>query len=163
LIEQLPERWFRIHTLPGGKRLPDEYNEMNEVLWRNNVVASAVLGIGSHCTVFTLMMDEGLDEIGIGMPCPPQAWDASARREEDFRDLRWAHMPIEWRPKTLDSRVTGLVMANAATFAVVSHATGSVYCPYDGGVDLFLPTAMDVAAAKALFLRWLPDEGADEE
>jgi hypothetical protein len=39
----------------------------------------------------------------------------------------------------------------------VSATTGAVFAPYDGGTDLFLPTADDVASLKREFSDWLSD------
>ncbi|MEY4580808.1 MAG: hypothetical protein RL701_5511, partial [Pseudomonadota bacterium] len=43
------DRWLRIHNLLGGKRLATRDSEQAELLRRNNVAASAVLGDGSDC------------------------------------------------------------------------------------------------------------------
>src|ERR1041385_7726854 len=44
--------WTRFHGLPGAKRLPDTDSEMSQVLFRYNVIASVLFGLGSPLTMW---------------------------------------------------------------------------------------------------------------
>lgn len=53
LREKYKDRWFRIHSLPGSKRYPENDDEMREVLHRHNAILDALLPPGSDFALLT--------------------------------------------------------------------------------------------------------------
>jgi hypothetical protein len=147
----LPERWLRIHNLPNSQRYPTNDQERAIVLYRNNVVASTVIGIGSPCTAY---YREVGPTVRATLPDQP-SWDVDEDGVEELERTGFRPSQFVWRPGMLDDDILARAMDETAGFAVISHATAGVYCPYDGGMDLILPTAEDVEPLRQLFKAWL--------
>ena len=52
LREQMPNQWFRVHSLPQSKRYAENEGEAREIMRRHNSVASEVLGENAPCIIF---------------------------------------------------------------------------------------------------------------
>lgn len=157
LRESLPERSFRVHALPGRLRVPRDHDERDLARYRHFVAASAVLGVGSDCLAFVTTRSEDR-LLGIWLPLRP--WDGvpleDRHREEvrgsvtRFRAMSWG-IPdgAEIVRRVAYNEFNGLV-------AVLSLATGGVYCPYDGGADFTLGNTASRETMELVFSRWTP-------
>jgi hypothetical protein len=157
LRAQAPSRWARIHHLPGGQRLPAGSAEVAEVLYRNNIVASTLLGIGATCIAFLAEWDgrHGFTSWPLAEPAPIWRGDDDTQEQIGTAKFRWRK--LRWRPGSLDREILAAARGELGRLTFLSLATHGVYCPYDGGADLFLPEPDDVPALKNLFKQWLSD------
>jgi hypothetical protein len=152
---ELRDRWFRIHSLPEGKRYPTSKRDEAELLRRHNEVATAVLGTSAPCTVFSMEWGKAAD---LASPMPD--WRVHSDRQEDIDELlanaRFVAKQIVWSDRVFDREILA-VADDKESHVVLSHATAGIYSPYDGGADLFPALPDDVAPLKRRFAAWLSD------
>ena len=151
------DRWVRVHNLPGGKRGFSEEGEKDEVLRRNNTVASSVLGIGSECVAW-------LTHYGSEAPLgtwraagKPPKWDSDESLAEELLEATFYFQVLAWSPHRLDDVILLAADGDLGPLTVLSLSTHGIYCPYHGGADLILPSSQYVASTKRLFAGWLSD------
>jgi len=158
LREAHPDRWLRIHSLPGGKRCADTPAERAGLLLRHNAALSAVVR-GEDALLLGYDHD-GADRPPAGHPLA--RWLADAPKVmalppgDDVAALTTVFaLHLAWRPGILDDALLQ-VAEDHTRLMVVNAVTGATYAPYDGGADLFWPTRADRDAASARFAAWHP-------
>ena len=154
-----PERWVRLHSLPLSKRYATSKREKWTVLDRANKLASNVLGENSRCWL-----------VHAGPHYEGAANDADAYlRIADYRlKLEFEHSSVEddcayrifaapviWSVGAFDNLISKCADDERPPTMWVSVMTGAAFAPYDGGTDLFLPTAAAAATLKCEFSDWL--------
>lgn len=72
--------------------------------------------------------------------------------QDDIYSVRYT--PIIWKPSSFSSLVTAVANDEAYGVAVVSISTKNIYCPYDGGADIFV-FDRPPEKARAHFKKWL--------
>lgn len=164
LRETFPERWFRIHSLPGSKRYAESAAELSVLLARHNTVVTDLLGEGAPCMI-------------IADPDYAPHDPARARGERQFAalglqplmtivesepkdiDRAWAlslaAARIEWRPRALDDVLTDVANHLLGPLLIVSETSGRIYAPYDGGADLFLSSSAERDELRSKYASWL--------
>lgn len=150
LRESHQDRWLRIHSLPGGKRYATSAAEWDELRLRHDTVASAVLEVGAPC-LFVEWSWEDRHHLDDG-------WRRVPRRPDWSHDIvpEWFFITSgAWRPGAHD-RIIEDVAEDRYRVVVMSHATGSLYCPYDGGADLFFTSLVQRRALAERFADWRP-------
>ena len=149
-----PARWLRIHNLPQSKRYPETAAEEQEVLHRNNVVASALLGAGTECLAIVTEWEplQRFASWHLAETPPPWSLDDDLREELATASFRWR--TLRWRPGDFDSEILARARDKVGSLIVFSPPTGNVYCPYDGGADLILAEPADAKAFQRLFAAW---------
>ena len=125
---RFPDRWLRIHSLPGSKRYSESRDDELEVSRRMTAAAVDLLQ-AAPCLLFTTVYDES----GWQTETEPTRWDA-ARYAALLRDVA-------------DDR-TGPVLFYAV-------GQGRAFAPYDGGADLFFETEVARDAARRRYGAWL--------
>lgn len=164
LQETFPDRWVRIHSLPGSKRYAETAVELATVLSRHNTVATDLLGESAACVLVT---HPHVNPLASRRPRSGRQLDALDLRPlmtvveehpvdpaESWRiPLVAAH--ITWHATTLDDILADVAEDIIGPLLVVAVATGCVYAPYDGGADLFLPSAEERDAFRARHAEWL--------
>jgi hypothetical protein len=169
LREHLAHRWFRIHSLPGGKRYAETPDEYEIMLMRHAAVADAVLGKHAPCWLSMFVSDfpddpeliepNRADAENLGISESYAGYDHGAYRPgEDgpvpFRifagQTTWnADHFAGWLRAIADDDIESLLWTNAKT--------GTVYAPYDGGADLFLATPEERVTFQKRFQFWRSD------
>lgn len=159
LRERFPERWLRIHSLPGSKRYPEDEAEYAELLDRQNEVIGAVLGDGAACQlVFGYFGEEQR------MPAELLAFlrrlhpvflatleGAEAGLVEDFPLLT---APITWRANRMDVVLRAIAADVLETPLIVALEHPSIVAPYDGGVDLIARDRDTRESLEARYAAW---------
>lgn len=142
----LPDRWTRIHSLPDAKRYPETSAEERELLRRHNEVATAALGERGACWLVACDAYELPEVPGISLaPSLRVGPDEQLAERITFHVAR-----VIWRQGAFDPLL--LAIAEDRCRALwMRRATGEVFAPYDGGVDLIL---RDRARRDALRERW---------
>ena len=153
LREAEPDRWLRIHSLPGSRRHPESGWDHAELLRRHNAVATDLLGEGAACGVVlfdvcdpqrssALGARAGLTEAELPRVAslPPDLWD-----EDDgvfTEPVCLFGGSTVWRTGAFDAFIAAVADARVSGM-FAAFETGAVYAPYDGGADLFFPTTWE--------------------
>ena len=165
LREAERDRWLRIHSLPGSRRLPESAWDHAELLRRHNAVATDILGEGAACGVVLFdvcnpqrssalgaragLTESELPRVG---SLPPELWD-----DEDgvFAEpvCLFGGLTV-WRTGAFDGFIAA-VAAGQVSGLLAAFETGAVYAPYDGGADLFFPTTWERDRARERYGGWL--------
>lgn len=152
-----PDRWLRIHSLPGSKRYPESDADRAILLERHNAVATEAL----HGAPSVLL---GYDYYGVYqfpahhllrawvVDAPPVLRIAPDDDEADATSVFEGR--IDWVPGAMDELLLH-VADDRIRLLLLNWDTGAVYAPYDGGADLFWPTPAECRIARQRFGAWL--------
>lgn len=157
LRHQVPERWFRIHSLPQSKRYAETLDEYSTLLTRHNTIATDVLGSQTRCLVFVGRYTQH-PEWDIHPQSLPQLRDAhftlfDSVQEPDLISIWCAS--IDWATGRFDDIIKAVADDQDANILFVSSETGEAYAPYDGGADLFLSSTARRDEMKQRYSQWL--------
>lgn len=160
LFKVLNERWVRFHALPEIKRYATNEHERNIIRTRAQTLGNAVLGDRQPCLVVTVFR---------GWHRSPRPYSETLIEEFELRFwLDWAYVDrfgdyegfgfygnrLNWEyqrfRQTLDDTAE-----NEAEVLFMNCLTGSIFAPYDGGFDCFLPTPEEMQKLKAAHKDWL--------
>ena len=157
--------WIRFHSLPLSKRYAETDDEWCILLQRQNTLASEVLGAGGSCWLVQTCWRTSEGMIDIADVHDPfratreqgLAFAFSFRDEDDEDSTPWdvnAAM-VAWNEDRFDGLLRDIADERAAPTLWMSAATGSVFAPYDGGVDLFLTDRSMADKLSARHADWL--------
>ena len=152
--------WVRFHSLPESKRYADTAEERAILLERNRTLAAVVLGDGPCWIVQSHWPDATPRDAREAFRA---ARDLGLEYAFDFlpsvADGIWsAHAGLTtWSASASDDLILSIADDRAAPTVWMSAVNGAVFAPYDGGVDLFLASAEEVARLKATYADWLSD------
>jgi hypothetical protein len=167
LRDRFPGRWVRFHTLPGAKRYATSEAERVEVLCRYRVLLEASLGdVGASSELLVVITcswsstatptprDEAVSEVTPG---------AIHWRSDDLATEpgfhAWQHHYVSGLAKNdpaLD-RLLRYVANDLVDGIVLTDLTCTrIFCPYDGGVDIFTSSAEERDRLSAAYAAWLP-------
>ncbi len=158
--------WVRFHSLPESKRYAETDDERGVILRRQNALAAAVLASDPCWLVQThwVTPDGTIDWADQHDPFAATrqfalepTFDFVDPDEDDEDPAEWrVHAgPVRWTDGAFDNLLTSIAEDIAGPTLWMSEATGSIFAPYDGGVDLFLAKAEQVAELKARHRDWL--------
>ena len=168
------DRWLRIHSLPGSKRYPEDEAEYAELLRRHNAVAGDLLGPQSVVVLIVCLYGDERGVYGGGdkkLELPvPLVEPLRLLRRVDPRELHPQADPAEdsygylsaacvaWSPGVLDPLIRQVADDQGPQLLVASENARYVYAPYDGGADLFFPSAAERDRARERYAAWLSRE-----
>jgi len=156
-----PATWVRFHSLPLSKRYATSKREKWTVLDRANTLASNVLGEHSLCWLVQAEPDYGdaaNDADAYGTIAEYRlSFEFERPPLEDDCAYRIFAAPVTWSAGAFNDLISKCADDERPPTMWVSVTTGAAFAPYDGGTDLFLPTAAEVAALKREFSDWLTD------
>lgn len=141
--------WLRFHSLPDSKRYPESEEEMQEVVHRAKTVANALFEPDEPIIVLTsnwyfedTEYPESVQIIGE----PTQSGSAvfrvnkaSVAPEFDDYFITWAREDA-WPPAYFEKLVREVAVGNEALICFISPRSGNICYPYDGGMDIFVPS-----------------------
>ncbi|MDB6132518.1 MAG: hypothetical protein JWM59_761 [Verrucomicrobiales bacterium] len=162
LRHMLPERWLRIHSLPGSKRYPGSKGEFGALLERHNTVASEIMGEGSACLLFLFRYQYESGDAkalirdrrnGLVLHCLPELSGPLPHDPEDTVSVFGTR--IMWDHGRFDSLISDVAMEKKGSMVFMSLSTDQVYSPYDGGADLILQNPSKVELHKDQWRSWL--------
>lgn len=140
-----PERWLRIHSLPGSKRYGETEEEYAELLLRHNAVATETLTEGSACYLIQGFWVETHEEQG--------GWVVTLEGEEQNR--RFEVTETIWKHSQHDALLREVADWKTANVVFASRESGRLYAPYDGGADLIFRNAQERDELKRVYGAWL--------
>jgi len=145
LRRALSEHWVRFHSLPDSKRYAESVEEYAELQRRHLAVASALFGAGEPLYVFRAHIGDPrlrgrarhqlagrqFREAVAVLPLESRGWD----EDEDRMHVR--ALVTKWKPDFFEAAIRLLADWKEVGISFVSPATRNIFCPYDGGMDVF--------------------------
>lgn len=154
------DRSVRFHSLPDGKRYPESEGEYREVVRRQRAILDVLRGGEALDSLVVIAVDWGARDLESGTsrmqlhepwpwrigkdPCDPDAPPV----------YFWVQLGVE--SDELD-RLLRSTADDAGRFVLSNREMSWLICPYDGGVDIVLPSATERCALEERFPEWLPD------
>ena len=155
LREAVGERWLRVYNLPHGKRLPRSREQFAVVRERQNAVAAFVLGHRAKVIVW-ITSYKGAPRGAEWRGAPPRSdWSAGVSDALGEPDPEFYYKQLTWVPGSLSEEFAEAARGECGPMAVFSLGAAEVFCPYDGGMDLFLADASRVTLVRTRFSDWL--------
>lgn len=158
LRTEYADQWVRFHSLPDSKRYAENAAEYDEILRRHRTVLHDLLGSASSDALHVIAADWGWRDLSAGWSKRhlPGAWPwRSSQADEDpdaGHNYFWAASGLS--PAEIDS----LLLAAAddqGRFVVGAPDLEWLLCPYDGGVDVLLPSPVERDALRDRHADWL--------
>lgn len=168
LKDAYPERWLRIHSLPGSKRHPENDVKWNTLLSRQNTLITDLLVSEAAITLVTgenylslkndqawyLSPVDSLDDlpftaltpISLGLLYPDQ-YDPDVVYRPIFTQ-------VNWQPPAYDEILKDIAEDNLRML-FVSTTNQCLLAPYDGGVDIIFKDQPIRELYKAKYRAWL--------
>ncbi|MCZ4100419.1 MULTISPECIES: hypothetical protein [Streptomyces] len=157
------DRWVRFHSLPGGKRYPENEHEYTTVLDRYNTVLDGLF-VGRDVYVVTTAWS---------VP-PAEAEHPATRRDADHGASRWTtltdaedpdldsdvhtHLYVSrrpWQSGCIDTLLRHVADDELAGVLVTDTDLRRIHHPYDGGADVILATPQERDALRDEHRNWL--------
>ena len=162
-LRDVADRWVRFHTLPGSKRYPESEAEYGVVLARHNTIL-AELVTGSAVLVVTVGYSDAPEPLEPGrsletLAVHPDAtyWTSVCVDDEpDFTS--WMHLyvsQIPWSPRCLDPLLRQVADCVVVNVLLADTGLRWLYHPYDGGMDVMLPSTAERDALRDRHRDWL--------
>ena len=155
------DRWLRFHSLPESKRYAGTEGEYAELLMRANTVATEVLGEGDVCWLVQSIWDESgavrVDTVTLGSHQLTQSFLWREYEDTEDFDVDWMAYATQtvWKAGAFDSVIRRIADDELRAVIWVSPDNGAVFAPYDGGMDLILPSPEAVLELKSRHRGWL--------
>jgi len=161
-LRDIPERWVRFHTLPQSKRYPETEDEYEIVLNRHNTIL-ADLATDPSVLVVTVSYSDGRESYENRAPetravqLDAVYWTSVCMDEEpDFES--WMHLHVSrerWSPGCLDALLRHVADEVIANIMIADTSLRWLYHPYDGGMDVILPSPWGRDALRHRYREWL--------
>jgi hypothetical protein len=160
-----PDRWVRLHSLPGSNRYPEDGVEYDEVLARHNLVLGELIRPGGQVVLLTTGYSESpvptrsYADLAILDPgATPWRTVAMHHADEGFTEPCYWHLfasTREWWPGEFDAIVGLVADAVVANVLVVAPDCRWVVHPYDGGMDVITESPEVRGRLRARYRAWL--------
>jgi hypothetical protein len=159
------DRWVRFHSLPGSKRYaesPAEYDEISgglrRLLRRHRTVLHELHGSDDFRALHVIAADWDWRDLSAGWSKRrlPGAWPWRSSPVDDDPD---AGRNYFWSASDLaGQQLDALLLAVAddqCRVIIGAPDLAWLYCPYDGGADVLLPTVVERDTLKERHSDWL--------
>jgi len=160
LKDVYPNRWFRIHSLPGSKRYADTEEEYQIMLERQNALIKDIIGEGEEVVFVVTLYD---DDIASGNYAEISEFDEFQQvglillQEEEYYEATSASIYAEetiWESNKRN-QILKAIADDKIRIMVVSSRKNRIVYPYDGGVDLILESEKVRDNYKMKYKKWL--------
>lgn len=142
------ERWLRLHSLPESKRYADDDEERVEVRRRAWAAASEVLPTGSPVWLVVPFYEEQLESL---QTLSLIFEDGGRYEHELFEGTLSAHVAQATWPHAGFDQLIDEVASDALRAVWFCVASGEVFAPYDGGIDLIAESPSRVQSLRRVF------------
>lgn len=160
LRKSLHPRWTRFHSLRQSKRYAETQEEWACLFERHNRIASEVLGEGSRCWLVLcrdledsyLENDDHLDRFDF------KRWFSWWENDDLGEAQEWPVYAAEtvWQAGQFDNLIRKIAKWEECFLMWVSQETHAIFSPYDGGMDVILPSGRQASILSAKFAEWKP-------
>lgn len=160
-----PHRWLRIHSLPDSRRYPEGEQEQELLLQRQDAVARETLG--SDCRLIAPVFEAssvGTSAALDGFPDRLFQCIASYRDPGD-RDGFGENVDVSFDVSFWATHARWSIVAERGLLLAIAEdevralwldtASGEVFAPYDGGVDVIVSDSARRDRLKSKFADWL--------
>ena len=155
--ESEPERWMRIHSLPGSKRYPETESEFATILGRHNAVVELVIGTDECVLVgYDFAGSDGLPAghaLAAWLPDAPPVMRLAAE-DDDAEPVSLFAGRGAWYRGMLDGPLRA-VADDELRLLLMNWDTGAMFAPYDGGADVLWSSEAERDRARDVFSGWL--------
>lgn len=166
-IKEFSNRWFRIHSLPKSKRYPENSNEWNILLDRQNLIITDLLNnfpkfllvtgeYSSEQYQNTYMIDDVVSVNQLSF-ITLEKIDLYKNNPENYDEGQFytpMFCTLEWAPDKFDDLLRDIAEDNLRAF-FVSPKNELIIAPYDGGMDFILKDTETRDFYKQKYSRWL--------
>ena len=145
LLKKFRPQWVRFHYFTDHRRTPRTAADKRSVLDCLNSIAAQVFPADTECVAFLAMFGrystsgDAYVRRRLRRIAPPPTWlpeaDFVKTDRPSFRSGQ-----VRWRPGRLDRLFLLISAGKLGPACAFSTGTGNAFCPYEGGVDLFLPS-----------------------
>jgi hypothetical protein len=162
-LRSLRDRWVRFHTLPGSKRYPDTEAEYGIILARHNSVLDElatsptvlVVTAGYSATAHRQEPLRSAETVAVH----PDAtyWTSICTDDEPGFEV-WMHLyagETPWAVGHLDPLLREVADDMIANVLIADVELRWLYHPYDGGMDVILPSTAEREALRDRHRAWL--------
>ncbi len=137
--------WFRIYSLPKGKRYAETSQERKIIATRHNIIAKEVLGEGSLCWV--------------AWNCDKKAGNFIGHKVCDYED-EWTDTTVYatqtiWKSNSHDDFILKVADDELSSSIFLNSQSGDIYAPYDGGADIFIRDSNKKIELERKLIKWL--------
>lgn len=159
LRDRFPERWLRLHSLPGSKRYAETPDEHREILRRQGTLFSDLIGEGAPCElVFSYYGAEAelpaeVRAALLGLS-PTFLMTLAAAESDLVEDVLLLHASFTWQPGSLDTILLAVADDVLESPVFVGIQAGRILAPYDGGIDLIVESKQRRAELLARYASW---------
>ena len=151
------DQWVRFHSLPDSKRYAENDAEYDEILRRHLTVLRELQGSAAAPELQVIGADWDWNDFAAGCSkrMLPGAWPWRSREPDDYTEGHryfWATTGLS------DPQLDGLLLAaadDAGRFVIGAPDLEWLYCPYDGGADVLLPSSVERDALRSRHQDWL--------
>lgn len=166
---RMPDRWFRIHSLPESKRYAENEAEIRELLERQNTLLLDVIGDNSECFLISGNYADAPLKADI-KSCPAledfqlQQFTRISKQDFDPEELEPDEEPVYLsllyaefilKSKSLNKILLCVADWKIVNFFVVNFEIQRIFAPYDGGVDVILKDSQERDEFKSKYKDWL--------
>lgn len=150
----LEQRWVRFHCLPDSKRYPDHDSEMFSIIDRHNEILSTVFTPDESLFIVRLIWPE--DSSSEAMSKGYVHWREVMLDEDDPESIYHAYAKTAvWSAGCLDWAIEASANDELFGFMAVGSQSKTIYHPYDGGMDIIMPTPAERKELKGKYVHYL--------
>lgn len=156
--------WFRIHTLSFSKRYAETKEEEKEILKRHNSILSDLIGEeGNYVLVTTEYSSNPLPKKAhshLNVLNEDKYYLFSLPKHElemDDEPYYWHFFMTDraWQEKSVDDLLKLVANEEVKDVLFVGVEQDCVYCPYDGGADIFIKSDSTRNFIKDKYSAWM--------
>lgn len=156
-LRGIPAGWVRFHTLPGSKRYPETEAEYEIVLARHNAVLSHLATEATVLVVTASYAEAARSPETVAVHPDAVHW-TSERIDDEPGFESWIHLHVSqepWSAGRLDALLRHVADNVIADVMIADPGLRWLYHPYDGGMDVVLPTTTARDALRHHHREWL--------
>lgn len=150
--DAISDFWFRIHSLPGSKRYPEDQAEWEILFERHLALTTEVLVEGGPCRIHYTLFDVSGFPVDLA---PSLDWsDVRPQSYGDDETLYIQTAETVWNFDAFKPWIGRRSDDDLGWISFHSLDTDAVYSPYDGGADIFSLDPTFIAKIRSRFSAW---------
>ena len=160
LRRHLTEQWVRFHSLPGSKRYAESLDEYAEIQHRHLLVASEIFSADEPLYVFRAHSDKHIlrgkakhQLVGRQFREAVAVVQSEGLGQDDEDRMYVRALVSKWKPDFFEAAIRQLADEEEVGVSFVSPSTKNIFCPYDGGMDVFT-FSISPEELRARFVGW---------
>ena len=158
-------RWVRFHYWPNSKRYPENESEFQTLLKRVDTIARDCLALDQDLWMVASLYDNSRRSDqkrwhkDVRMPhklTPAFKWSFDINDAEAGQYTAFAGR-CRWSIEAFDQLIRQIADGTYAHLLWLDPYSGIVFAPYEGGIDIVLPSEYAAAALKTKYADWFSD------